>query len=261
MPSVVSSGVVIEYEAYGVGRPAFLLIHGWSCERGSMRSLARLLAPHGRVVNVDLREHGGSGGLGDYDKDDVVGDLAAVVASERLDDVVIVGHSLGAKFALACGQRRAGLASALVLLDTSIVESDERRSRRMAELDESDGRDRRARVEAMFLPSDNAAEREALISAMVAVPPPVGRRALVAGDGIDTAGALRDCRVPVLYVGADQPRESVDVMRALQPKLEYRRLPGVGHFVQVFAAEAVASEIISFVTRAGLGAGDNRLSP
>jgi pimeloyl-ACP methyl ester carboxylesterase len=247
MATVVSSSVTIDYEAFGAGRPAFLLIHGWSCDRSSMQPLALLLAEHGRVVNVDLREHGHSGPSAGYGKDDVVADLAAVLAEERLGEVVVVGHSLGAKYALALSQTSPCPASAVVLLDTSIIETNERRTRRLAELDEEDGEGRRARLEGMFLPSDAVSTREDLIASMLAVPRDVGRRALLAGDAIDTAGALRDCPVPVLYVGCARPRESKAVMNALRPRLAYTEIAGVGHFLQVFAPQATCDAILRFV--------------
>src|SRR6202034_1568363 len=112
------------YEASGSGQPCYLLLHGWCCDHVSMRPVARHLAAAGQVANMDLRGHGRTSLDTDrYTSADVVGDMAAVIETARLQGPVLVGHSIGAKFVLAFVQARPAEVSAIVLLDTSIVES------------------------------------------------------------------------------------------------------------------------------------------
>jgi pimeloyl-ACP methyl ester carboxylesterase len=251
MSVVISSGLRIHYEEMGAGEPGLLLVHGWGGNRLMMAPLAERLSARHLVLNVDLREHGRSADVSPaYSSADVVADLAAVAAAAGVSRPVVVGHSLGAKFALAYVALHPTAVTAVVLLDTSIVESAERKAVRLAELDAgADIEGRRRRIASMFLPTDDEAVREQVMTSMLSLPRPAGRAALVAGDMIDTATALRDCPVPVLYVAGARPAESLDVMRELRPDLEYHQITGSGHFVQMFAAAQVSAVIEAFLDR------------
>jgi pimeloyl-ACP methyl ester carboxylesterase len=234
-------------EISGSGTAGYLLLHGWCCDHVSMRPIARHLAPRGRVANMDLRGHGRSTlDAAGYTSADVVGDMAAVIELAELTAPVIIGHSLGAKFALAFASSRPREVRAVVLLDTSIVESQQRQATRLELAERGSPADRRARLETMFLPSDRSAQRDQLIAAMLATPVPVSVAALRAGDGVDTAKALASCQVPVLYIAASRPMEDPALMRNLYPPLSYGQVVGSSHFVQLDAPEQVNAMIDRF---------------
>jgi pimeloyl-ACP methyl ester carboxylesterase len=89
----------------GQGRPVFLLLHGFS---GSVRwfdAVVPLLAAHGRVLRVDLRGHGRTGGHTGLDARSQAADVLGVLDSRGVDRVIAVGHSYGADVALALGRR------------------------------------------------------------------------------------------------------------------------------------------------------------
>jgi pimeloyl-ACP methyl ester carboxylesterase len=89
----------------GQGRPVFLLLHGFS---GSVRwfdAVTPLLAAHGRVLRVDLRGHGRTGGHTGLDAASQAVDVLGVLDSLGVDRVTAVGHSYGADVALALGRR------------------------------------------------------------------------------------------------------------------------------------------------------------
>ncbi len=54
-----NDGVRLDYEEKGRGKP-LVLIHGWSCSGAFFRRNVEALAEDFRVVNLDLRGHGGS---------------------------------------------------------------------------------------------------------------------------------------------------------------------------------------------------------
>jgi len=242
------TGSKVFCEISGSGTNGYLLLHGWCCDHVSMRPVARHLAQHGRVANMDLRGHGRSTlDAPGYSSADVVGDMAAVIELAELTAPVIIGHSLGAKFALAFAASRPREARAIVLLDTSIVESQQRQATRLELAQRGSPADRRARLEGMFLPTDRSARRERMIAEMLATPAGVSVAALRAGDGVDTARALASCQVPVLYVAASRPMEDPALMRNLYPPLSYGQVVGSSHFVQLDAPEQVNSMIDRFV--------------
>src|SRR5688572_29431609 len=62
-PQIVNSadGVHIEYQVYGRGDPAVVLIHGWSCDANYWRSQLDALKAKYTTVTVNLAGHGASG--------------------------------------------------------------------------------------------------------------------------------------------------------------------------------------------------------
>ncbi|RNM12041.1 alpha/beta hydrolase [Nocardioides pocheonensis] len=97
-----SDGVNIAYDDEGTGTP-FVLLHGYGCRRGHWEfQREALLAAGHRVIAVDLRGHGAS------DKPKHGQTLARLGQDTRellelldLEDVVLVGHSMGVSVALA----------------------------------------------------------------------------------------------------------------------------------------------------------------
>lgn len=87
--------VTIDYYAAGDG-PVVVLVHGITESRRSWDPLfPQFLAAGYRAVAVDLRGHGDSSRVGPYDLATMASDLGHVLAAERCDDALLVGHSLG----------------------------------------------------------------------------------------------------------------------------------------------------------------------
>ncbi len=247
--AATSGGARIYYEVAGAGDPPLVLVHGAGCDHTTMALLAGRLARRQQVVNLDLRAHGLSERpAGPIRGADFAADVVAVSLAARLRRPVLVGHSMGAKVALEVSRIAPDLPSALVLLDSSILETPDYKARRRAELlDDSTRQLRVARRERMFLAGDSSPERQRLLDLMLAVPRELALAALAASDQIDTAGALRACAKPVLYVGASQPREQMEAVLGVNPHVWYGRVVGSGHFVHIDAVDQVAAMIGRFL--------------
>jgi non-heme chloroperoxidase len=81
----------------GSGRPV-VLIHGWTLSSEIWKEQTDWLAAQGlRMIAYDRRGHGHSSKPGrGYDYDRLSDDLATILDRLDLDDVVLVGHSMGA---------------------------------------------------------------------------------------------------------------------------------------------------------------------
>jgi non-heme chloroperoxidase len=86
----------IYYEDLGSGRP-IVLIHAWPLDGSAWeKQVVVLLAAGYRVITFDRRGFGRSSGPADgYDFDSLASDLGALIRSLKLDDAVLVGHSMG----------------------------------------------------------------------------------------------------------------------------------------------------------------------
>ena len=113
-----ADGVPIAYEVHGQGEPALVLVHGWSCDRGYWKEQIEYLSPQYRLVLVDLAGHGESGmGRKDYTMSAFGADVAAVVDSLGLKNVVLVGHSMGGDVIVEAAKKLPGRVVGLVWVD------------------------------------------------------------------------------------------------------------------------------------------------
>lgn len=91
-----ADGERLFYRDLGAGRPV-VLVHGWTLSSEIWRGQLDWLAGHGlRAVAYDRRGHGRSSKPeSGYDYDTLADDLAALLDRLDLEDVVLVGHSMG----------------------------------------------------------------------------------------------------------------------------------------------------------------------
>jgi len=112
-------GVPVAFEARGAGTTALVFVHGWSCDRRYWERQIAAFADRHRVVAIDLAGHGESGtGRADWTMPAFGADVAAVCDHLGLDDLVLVGHSMGGDVIVEAARRLRGRVRGLVWLDT-----------------------------------------------------------------------------------------------------------------------------------------------
>jgi pimeloyl-ACP methyl ester carboxylesterase len=94
--TVVARGLRFHVAEAGAGDPV-VLVHGWPQHWWMWRHVVPLLAPHARLVMLDLRGFGWSDAPpGAYDKQTLADDLLAVLDALGLDRVCLMAHDWGA---------------------------------------------------------------------------------------------------------------------------------------------------------------------
>ena len=78
------------------GATPMLLVHGLCCEAHYWDFFARSIRQDYHVIAIDLRGHGDSSWAGNYSPEQYVADLTKFVDKLDLNDIVLIGHSLGA---------------------------------------------------------------------------------------------------------------------------------------------------------------------
>ncbi|HEX8498017.1 MAG TPA: alpha/beta hydrolase [Actinomycetales bacterium] len=114
----LADGTTISAQVWGeAGGPPLVLLHGLGEQASTWDEVAPQLATRFRVVALDLRGHGSSTWAGPYSftlmRDDVLGVLGAL----GLDDVVLVGHSMGGVVAYLVAQAQPARVARLVIED------------------------------------------------------------------------------------------------------------------------------------------------
>jgi pimeloyl-ACP methyl ester carboxylesterase len=116
--AVSSDEVVIHYQVHGAGGPALVLVHGWSCDSSYWDAQVAHFSKQHKVVTIDLAGHGKSGiERANWTIAAFGRDVAAVVNKLDLDQVVLVGHSMGGDVIVEAVQQLPRRVIGLVLVD------------------------------------------------------------------------------------------------------------------------------------------------
>lgn len=110
----------LTYSDIGRGQP-IILIHGLFGSRSNLGACARTLAPHYRVISVDVRNHGESFHHEKMDYPSMAEDIIRLQAHLGLKKPHVLGHSMGGKIAMQCCLSAPQLFGHLIVADIAAV--------------------------------------------------------------------------------------------------------------------------------------------
>lgn len=104
---IEAKGIKIHYEETGdpTGVPV-VIMHGWGCDHTTVRSIAAILEPGMRVINIDLPGHGKSQepeevwGVEEYTRC-----IEEVISKLQLNSPILIGHSFGGRVSILLSSR------------------------------------------------------------------------------------------------------------------------------------------------------------
>ncbi|TIA85709.1 hypothetical protein E3P99_03910 [Wallemia hederae] len=98
---------------------AIILCHGWIGSKQNMRTVSRKLATptQSPSYNLDLRNHGSSPHAEPHDYAHMAADIAAFIDTHQLQNVTLIGHSLGGKAGMELALTHPHLLRRLVIVD------------------------------------------------------------------------------------------------------------------------------------------------
>ena len=236
-------GITLAYEVLGAGDPALVFVHGWSCDRTYWRHQIGHFAQSHRVVALDLAGHGESGaGRLEWTMRSFGRDVAAVVDHLNLDDLVLIGHSMGVDVVVEAALELRVRLRGLVLVDEyrSLGQPRTREQNRalLAPFLEDFGATTRTLVRGMFVPSSPADLIEWVADDMASAPRDVALGALEqtwSNDG-PILDSLPKVGAPMVAINTDMGPTDVEALE----RYGIRTLiaPGVGHFPMLESPEA-----------------------
>ena len=113
-----ADGVEIVFSNQGKGDPAILLVHGWTNNNTIWDLQVPVLSEKYQVLAVDLAGHGKSGNnRGEWTMSAFGEDIAAVVKAAHLENVILVGFSLGGPAILEAAKLLPDQVSGLILVE------------------------------------------------------------------------------------------------------------------------------------------------
>ncbi len=236
--AISADGNAIHYQVQGQGKPALIFIHGWCCDRSYWDAQLLYFAQKYKVVAIDLAGHGESGldrkewTMGAFGED-----VVAVVDKLNLDQVVLVGHSMGGPVILEAARRMPKRVIGLVGVDTlqnfegklTQEEIDDWFSPLRANFVEAT----RNFVRTMFTPNSDPALVEKIVTDMSSAPQEVGSGALegyVDFQNNEIIRVLQEVQAPITCINSDQYPTNVEANQHYAPSYKAVIMSGAGHF-------------------------------
>lgn len=230
-----ADGAAIADETRGFGSPALVFVHGWCCTRRYWDFQIPVFAQSALVVALDLAGHGESASkrknwsvarFGD--------DVTAVVDALELQDVILIGHSMGVDVILEAARDLAGRVHGLVWVDQYSTLSAFMTQQAIQERVDPF----RARfvettctfVRRMFVPTSDPLLVERICQNMSSAHEGIAVPALLAtwGHGPRVPDLLAELRLPVVTINAASP--PTDTGSTQSHGVEVLLVPGTGHF-------------------------------
>jgi len=253
MPTINYDGVNLAYDSRGKGKPAFVFVHGWTCDRSFFAPQARHFARKHRVVALDLRGHGASDKpQGAYPISTYVEDIAYVIQNLRLGKVIAVGHSMGGITALELGAAHPDKVAAIVMVDPApLVWPPELKTgvgALVAAIEAGNQEPRRQFIaNNLFLKTSDKRLVKQVLKVMMAAPAHVAAAAMKGILAFDGPGVAARCKVPALHLAATPPLNPPHLMSGWMPEVVNGWTVGAGHFNMLEAPDQVNSMIEAFL--------------
>lgn len=250
--AVSADGVEIAYVTCGQGEPALVFVHGWSCDRGYWEEQLGHFGESHKLVAVDLAGHGRSGkGRTDYTMEAFGADVATVVEKLGLEQVILIGHSMGGEVIVEAARRLSdrviGLIGVDTLGDVELELAPEVIDGFMAPLraDFVTGTQEFLRAY-MFVPQTDSTLLEFIVQDMSSAPPEIALSAMAEMFGHDVAASLAEVRAPVRLINAAKTPVDLEAGQRHAVSFEVTVMEGVGHFLMMekpaeFNAELAAT--------------------
>jgi pimeloyl-ACP methyl ester carboxylesterase len=238
-PCKSADGVLIHYDVQGNESPALLFVHGWCCDRHVWDGQVGHFASDYTVVRLDLAGHGASGrARARWTMEAFGGDVAAVVEQLGLDQVVLIGHSMGGAVIVEAARLLPNAAIGLVGADTWRDPGPALTPQQLAEVLAPFRADfveaTRAFVRSLFIPASPARLTEAMVTFMSEMSPQIGvdvGEQVLAYDRV-MMERLQEVHVPKIAINAADYRPT-NREAAQRCGVELVLMSGVGHFVMM----------------------------
>ncbi len=236
--AISSDGVPIRFNVYGEGKPALVFVHGWCGDRTNWAPILDAYSKHYKVVTIDLPGFGESGrdreawSMGAYGED-----VMSVVKRLKLNQVILIGYSMGDKVIVEAARRMPERIVALVGID-NFRNIDPWPAEQIKEwtaplkTDFEDAMQRLSR-NAIHPSRDSAGFVDRLLSQMgdCASPPEIAIPIIEAYFAHDLKPALKEIEAPLRAINSDLWPTDIEILQRYNPSFRVVSYSGTGHFI------------------------------
>jgi len=232
----------IHYVSLGKGSRTFVFVHGWACHHGFWREQVPLLSDMARLILIDLPGHGRSDQPQTACTMDFFAEaVLAVLRDAKVDRATFIGHSMGAAVLCRVHHHAPEKVAALVSVDGLLCRLPNPPAETRAllgALGSAHYLDHAKKFISDFFPVPGTeALRDRVTAEMLATPQPVMLSAMATMlDTKQPDWILRKVDTPIMVINARSPwwaNGYEGYVRSLSPRVDYRALDGVGHFLML----------------------------
>lgn len=234
-----ADGVPIHYDVQGKGTTALVFVHGWCCARRYWDLQVGHFAPYYTVVRLDLAGHGTSGRNRTRWTMPAFGqDVVAVVEQLGLEQVVLIGHSMGGAVIVEAARRLpaavAGLVGADTWHDLDHASTPAQAADAVAPFRADFVGTMRALARSLFVPTSDPTLVEDIVADMSAASPHIGVAVweeLIAYENVRQE-RLQEVKVTKIAINSTYPL-TTNVEAAQRCGIEVVLMSGFGHFLML----------------------------
>jgi len=236
--AISADGVSIAYEVRGEGEAALIFIHGWCCDRSYWKEQLPHFAEKYKVVAIDLAGHGESGlNRKEWTIEAFGEDVVAVVNKLNLEQVVLIGHSMGGNVIVEAGRRMPKRVLGLVGVDT-LRDVEGKYAQEFIDEFFTGMRDNFVEftknfVRPMFTSNSDPVLIDEIVTDISSAPPEVGIGAAEAAVNFannEIIQVLREVKAPITCINSDMYQTNVETNQRYAPSFKAKIMSGVGHF-------------------------------
>lgn len=109
--------MILAHREYGTSGPTLIILHGLFGQNDNWASIARKLSESLHVFTLDLRNHGMSQHSEEFNYHVMAEDVIETMDMLKVDACHLLGHSMGGKVAMVCGQLAPARFHSLLIAD------------------------------------------------------------------------------------------------------------------------------------------------
>ena len=259
-----ADGVSVAYQVVGSGKPALVFVHGFCCDQSYWEAQVPHFARQYKVVTIDLAGHGESGmGRKTWSSTAFGDDVVAVIKELDLDQVILIGHSMGGSVIVQAARQMPECVMGLVGVDTfrDVEQTRDREQTKvfLAALQASFVDTVRQFVKERFTPGSDPILVERVAADMSAAPPEVGSGIVrdMFMESPALAPAFEEIRVPIRCIASDRNTVNVEAAQRHASSFQVVYVADVGHFVMMEDPDTfnrllgeIVKEIVSYQAKA-----------
>jgi pimeloyl-ACP methyl ester carboxylesterase len=244
--AISSDGVKISFDMQGEGEPALVFIHGWSNNRSVWDAQVSHFSERYKVVTIDLPGFGESGNnRSNWTMASFGEDVATVIKRINLEQVVLVGFSMGGPVVVEAANMVPDRVTGVVLVDNmhnvemtypppviSYIDS--------VFMDLITNPTNEKLVGSGFYKKNPEASFESVLSMLKDASRIGWRESLrdyLRWHNEDITASLQKCQVHVMAINSDMEPTNVEAFKKLAPSYQAKIVPDVGHVIMWDAPE------------------------
>ena len=225
----------IVYVKTGDGETTLVFVHCWSCDKSYWTGELEYFGQKYKVIAIDLAGHGESRlGRVDWTIENYGKDVKAVVDKEKLDNVVLIGHSMGGPVVLAAAELLGNKVKALITIDTFQDIEQKFTQEQLDNFYKSFEKDFVATtkefVKGMFPENADSSLVMLIAEDMSSAPPNIALASFRSLFKFDEAANFDKIEVPVRFINSEKYPTNTEAAKRHIKDFDLKIIKGVGHF-------------------------------